>query len=125
VTGNQIIVLQSDGEVSVDDSLIPASRWRNRLAKFNVADTTLKDYLEQDFFDTISSVRNQMPAQCDQCAWKKLCRGGDIENRFSSINGFDNPSIYCAALKKFYTYVVKHLVENGYPIEKIEEKLVA
>ena len=125
ITGNQIIVLQSDGEVSVDDSLIPASRWRNTLAKFHVANSTLKNYLEQDFFDTISSAQNNIPSQCDQCAWKKLCRGGDIENRFSSVNGFDNPSIYCAALKKFYMYVVKYLVMNGYPVNKIEEKLSA
>lgn len=120
---NQIIVIQSDGDLSIDDSLIPASKWRNLLARFNVRDTDLRTYLGQGFFEEISVARNQLPHDCQSCGWQRLCQGGDIENRFSENNAFDNRSIYCAAIDKFYGHVTKHLVKNGYPVKKIEEKL--
>ena len=48
-----------------------------------------------------------------------MCRGGDIENRFSTRNGFDNPSIYCDAYKVMYQHVCDELVRNGFPAEVI------
>lgn len=120
---NQVIVIQSNGDIAVDDSLIPASVWRNELDRFNMAEVSLLEYLSQDFFKEISSAYRTIPDRCVDCAWKKLCRGGDVENRFSAKNGFNNPSIYCASLLKFYTHVAKYLVSNGYPVEEMEKKL--
>lgn len=121
--GTQVIVVQSDGGVSVDDSLIPASAWRNALPKGNIAADTLAGHFGADFYQDIFAAQSTVPAACGDCCWKRLCRGGDIENRFSAQNGFENRSIYCGALQQYYTHVVRHLVGNGYPVAEVEAKL--
>lgn len=121
--GNKIIVIQSDGTVSVDDSLIPASKWRNELPRLNVIDNTLMQFFEQPFFSKIDMAQSSIPTDCESCCWKELCKGGDVENRFSSVNGFDNKSIYCDGLKMFYQHIVEYIVTNGFPVDLVEQKL--
>ena len=38
------------------------------------------------------------------------------------MNGFDNPSVYCDGYKTFYQGVSCSLIENGYPLEAMEER---
>ena len=45
-------------------------------------------------------------------------------NRYASGNGFDNPSVYCEGLDKFYTHVLRHLALHGEPLDKIGADLV-
>ena len=65
---------------------------------------------------------NSLPGGCTGCRWRQVCRGGDFENRFSTRNGFDNPSVYCDAYKVMYQNVCDELVRNGYPADLISAK---
>ena len=65
---------------------------------------------------------NSFPGGCTGCRWRQVCRGGDFENRFSTRNGFDNPSVYCDAYKVMYQNVCDELVRNGYPADLISAK---
>ena len=123
IRNGQIIVIQSDGTVSVDDSLMPAVQWRAQIEPIAMSEMSLKQYVEQSYFDEIFEAYNTIPDECQQCCWKKYCRGGDIENRYQSGIGFKRKSIYCESLSYFYAHVVSYLVNHGYPYEKIEEKL--
>jgi uncharacterized protein len=123
VVGNQIIVIQSDGTLSPDDSLIPAQSWRNSAPAANILDVTLREYLRQPFFDELYAASRSIPDECRLCEWQRLCRGGDLENRFSSSRGFNNPSIFCEGLKTFYEHAARFLVENGFPVSLIKNTL--
>jgi len=42
---------------------------------------------------------------CRQCPVVEVCGGGLYAHRYSSANGFDNPSVHCADLLKLITHV--------------------
>lgn len=121
----QIIVIQSDGDISIDDTYMVALEWRQSQATPNVNDETLKDYLERPIISEIDNLKRTLPTGCRTCTWSNLCRGGDIENRYAKSNGFDNPSIFCEGLKIFYSHVINYLIENGYPKDRIEQYLLS
>jgi uncharacterized protein len=43
---------------------------------------------------------------CRECEFVKICGGGYFPHRYSSANGYANPSVYCADLKKMITSVM-------------------
>lgn len=120
---NQIIVVHSDGTISIDDSLIPASGWRNTLSKGNTATTSLRQWLNSDFYADIFMARRDLPAPCQPFSWKNLCQGGDIENRYSAADNFARPSVFCGALDAFYGHLTSYLLDNGYPDDVMLNKL--
>lgn len=122
--GNQIIVINSDGRLSVDDSLMPALRWWQGAPKVDIRQMTLRQWLANPVFSEIQAGVRNLPDECRQCAWRGPCQGGDLENRYSSRRGFDAPSVFCEGLGKYYEHLTGFLVSNGYPVQKIKEKLM-
>lgn len=120
---NQVIVVRSDGELQIDDTYMPAYQWRNDLLRINLRDCTLLQYLSTPAFEEIDSIYDQTPEKCTSCVWQNICNGGDIENRYSTNGGFNNPSVYCDGLKMFYRHVTMFLRRNGYPAEVMADRL--
>lgn len=120
---NQIIVIHSDGEITVDDTYIPARGWYQNTPKGHVSETTLKNWLNHPVFAEIQEVYDSKPDGCNDCMWYAICGGGTLENRYSDERDFNNPSLYCDSLKQLYERVVKHLYQNGYPMEEIVTRL--
>ncbi len=121
----QVIILHSDGKVGIDDSYIPALSWFRETPEYSVGTTTLREFLEDPIFAEIQAAQRDIAPKCGHCEWYSLCGGGDLENRFSSRNGFANPSIYCEGLQYFYENATQLLVENGYPIEYLDLALAS
>jgi uncharacterized protein len=119
---NQIVIARSDGTVAIDDSFIPALDWYSRAPIYKVADRTLRDFLSVPIFGEIEDICNTLPGGCAECRWRDMCRSGDLENRFSTSNGFDNPSVYCDAYKVLFAEVCDTLACNGYPPDLISAK---
>ncbi|MEQ3528152.1 radical SAM protein [Pseudoalteromonas sp. XMcav11-Q] len=119
IINNQIICIQSDGTITIDDSFIPTSEWRKMAPTSNVKETTLRSFLEHEIFKEIDKIYKETPEGCKDCVWEKLCRGGDLENRYSKNNGFNNPSVFCEAISALYFEITQHLVSNGYPKDEI------
>ncbi len=120
---NQIIVVQSDGSITLDDSFIPTKEWRKKAPVSHVSATTINKFLHHDIFKEIFESYENLPDKCKNCAWQNLCRGGDLENRYSKKNGFNNPSVFCESLSILFLEVTNHLIANGYPRSEIIEKL--
>jgi uncharacterized protein len=123
VSRNPVVVVQSDGSLSMDDSYIPAQKWRATAAPGSVFSDTLEGWLSSAAYDELASYYRAVPTGCSDCAWRNVCGGGDLENRYSSERGFDNPSIFCEGLKIFYLHVTRYLVRNGYPVDEVFERL--
>jgi uncharacterized protein len=114
-----LIVVETNGEIEAVDSLKATYDGATKLG-YNI--------FEHDF-DTVAThfaVRNrQLGAQtlckkCRECPVVNVCGGGYLPNRYSSENGFDNPSIYSADLEKLIRHIhsvvssklasIKHLI---------------
>ena len=122
---NQIVIARSDGTIAVDDTYIPALAWYQRTPVYSVTEHTLREFLADPIFSDIEQISASLPTGCRDCRWREVCRGGDIENRFSLSDGFDHPSVYCEAYKVMYQAVCDELTANGYPLELIADKFVA
>ncbi len=120
---HQIIIVHSDGSISLDDALISASPWRNGLKKGNTKTTTLRQWLNSSFFFDLFTAVNTLPAECVSCSWKNVCRGGDITNRFSVADSFNRNSVYCGALDRSLSHMVDYLLKHGYPSNALLQKL--
>lgn len=118
-TRTQIVVIQSNGELSIDDSYMVALEWRQAQQTPPVSEITLREYLAQPVFDDIDRYRTTLPTKCESCCWSRVCGGGDLENRYSKAAFFDNPSVFCEGLKLFYAHASNHLIANGYPREEL------
>jgi len=119
----QIIVIQDTGEVAIDDSYMTALQWQKNIPKVHVSRITLRHHFERPIFEEIEGYLLNLASRCQRCAWRQYCNGGDLENRFSSENGFDNESIFCEGLKVFYEHVAERLVKDGYPPRLIYDRL--
>ncbi len=122
---NQIIVARSDQTVAIDDSLIPALDWYSATPEFAIRDYSLRQVLADPIFATMDAVEATLPDGCRDCQWAAMCRGGDLENRYSARNGFNNPSVYCQTYKTLYAGICRALAARGYPREEIERRFGA
>ena len=100
-----------------------ALQWRMAQETPNVKKEQIGKYLTRPVFKEIRDAQSKLPALCAACEWRSVCKGGDLENRYSRLNGFNNPSIFCEGLKYFYSHVIRYLLENGYPRRLVEERL--
>lgn len=121
--GNHVLVVHSNGDLKVDDSYIPAAAWQQAAPVANLSSTSLESYLRDPCFEELYAAMQNPPDACSGCRWLAICGGGDIENRWSQEQRFNNPSVFCDGLKMFYDRVVGYLIRNGYPAEDVARRL--
>lgn len=120
----ELITVSSNGEISPDDAIrVLAPRFRQ--TGHTVHDSTLSELMDSEPWLEVYESQMQLPAACTQCLWRHVCRGGAPQHRFSAARGFDNPSIYCDALKRIHAYIAAMLVQGGASAEAIERRLTA
>lgn len=116
------ITVGSDGQVDGDDFLKPCGE--------NVVSTPL--YIQSASFEQIfSHIRitalnehlEQLPDECAQCSFARVCKGGQATHRFSQLSGFDNKSVYCQAHFEMFELATLHLMTTGVPAEKLLRRL--
>jgi uncharacterized protein len=118
----QIVVARSDGTVAVDDTYLPALAWYSQTPTAALTEVSLRQFLSHAAFGTIEQVNATLPTACQSCQWKAMCRGGDLENRWSAARGFDNPSAYCSAYKTLFAGICRNLTAAGYPPEILRQR---
>jgi len=115
-------VVSSNGEISPDD-VIRGLDPRFRTFAFNVADSPYEEVQASPVWQELDQAQHRLPAACQGCEWKHLCHGGPYQHRYCAANGFDNPSVYCRSLKRFFAHVADRVASSGYPREQIARRL--
>ena len=106
---NGAIVIESDGTIEpVDPLKICGDRFTK--THFNVADSDIADAYQSELI-RISLGGAILCKKCQQCPVKAVCGGGYLPHRYSVVNGFDNPSIYCHNLMKLIIYIQQKVVD--------------
>ena len=90
-----------------------------------VVDTTLYEFLDHAFFHELDRAARAIPDACQACCWARICGGGGIlTHQYSSQNGsMNNPTVYCAGLKDFYSHVSVYLLKHGMSLERLQQAL--
>ncbi len=101
---SDVLVIETDGSLEQADSLKVA---------FDGAPATGLDLFAHPLGEAAAHPAIQARQQglnglshvCRQCPVVTSCGGGLYAHRYSSVTGFDNPSVYCADLEKIITHV--------------------
>ncbi|HEV3269263.1 MAG TPA: radical SAM protein [Candidatus Rhabdochlamydia sp.] len=117
----EAITVSSNGNLSPDDSL--RSGIPHLMNKYNIFSTSLMEFFSMPEMKEVIQASQNSPDICKSCCWENVCGGNALISRYSLENGFNNPSVFCSGLKKFYSYVAKYLIENGISMDKIKETL--
>ena len=118
---NALTVL-ADGQIDGDDFLRVCGDKVVALGK-TVFQNSLREAIDEHVGRIQSSGVTSLPGGCVDCAYAKICNGGQATHRFSAERGFDNPSRYCESLKKFYFQVCTTLLSLGMPVAYLDETL--
>jgi uncharacterized protein len=107
---NGAIVIESDGTIEPVDVLkICGDRFTK--THFNVADSDIADAYQSDLIRMYLAGGRMLCKKCQQCPVKAVCGGGYLPHRYSVVNGFDNPSVYCHNLMKLIIYIQQKVVD--------------
>ena len=93
----QLIVVSADGSMEAVDS-IKATASGQQYTGLNVQTATFDEALQKPVIYMRQTGKNQLCEICQKCCFVKECAGGYFPHRYSSRNGFLNPSVYCKDL---------------------------
>jgi uncharacterized protein len=92
-----IVIIDTDGTIMKNDTLKSAYNGADKFKRpINIKDPGWLEFLESEEFQAYRRMQKPTNVQCLTCRERPVCGGGMILHRWSSENGFDNPSVYCA-----------------------------
>lgn len=118
-----LITVSSDGGVGPDDTLRTTKYW-NGYQYRDLRESSIAEIIQDPLFQEFEYFRKTPASACSTCCWRDICGSGQPVHRYATGNGFDNPSVYCQGLDKFYTHVLRYLALHGEPLETIGAELV-
>jgi len=92
-------VVETNGDIEAVDSLKTTYPGANRLG-LNVFSHGFDDMAKAPLVVERQARWDSLCNTCKSCPVVKACGGGYFPHRYSHDNGFQNPSVYCADLKK-------------------------
>ena len=98
------VVVETDGTIEQADSLKTAYHGAP-VTGFSVFKDSFDDAAHHPGFLRGGAGIAELSAACRACEVVEVCGGGLYAHRYSSSNGFDNPSVHCADLFKLITHV--------------------
>jgi len=114
--------VSSDGDIELDDFLRVCGD--DVIAvPIRLSDASLTSLTRTDTLMKIEREYAEIPLECNQCAFKFVCRGGQLTHRFAKVDGFIRKSVYCGALYDLFEHAAHALVIDGIPIERIANRL--
>lgn len=105
----EILVIATNGDFHALDSLkasVPTYLGANILTD----DLDYATIIETNLGQIQAGGYESLCSQCKQCDVVGICGGGYLPHRYSEIQGFDNPSIYCADLYKLIGHIKAKLI---------------
>jgi uncharacterized protein len=106
-----LIVVETNGDIEAVDTLKIVGRRATSLG-MNVASHTFDDALRHPAIYSRMSGFHALSKTCRECRHLQACGGGYIPHRYSSENGFVNPSIYCEDLKHLFLHIEQTFLDE-------------
>jgi uncharacterized protein len=110
ITPVDLIVIETNGEIEAVDSLKAAYPGATKLG-YNVFEHTFTSVAKLAEVQNRQQGTQKLCDTCQSCNIVKFCGGGYIPHRYSHINQYNNPSIYCRDIYKL-THHIYNAVQN-------------
>jgi uncharacterized protein len=100
------IIVETDGAYQYHDVLRTAGAHVNVTGE-RAGGRGLSAIQDQSTMLHMMSKRADLALACHTCKAVQICGGGHIAHRYSNSAHFDNPSVYCEAIKPLYAAIQK------------------
>lgn len=112
---NNVLVLETDGSLEAVDVLkICGDSFTKDIV--NIHQNTIDDAMNAPLAEIYYNSGKYLAKKCLACPVHEICGGGYLPHRYSSKNGFNNPSVYCHDLLKIITHIQNKVIDS-LPIE--------
>jgi uncharacterized protein len=105
------ITVRSNGDLCPDDTLTPKEPGF-RDTGFNVRNSSLAEFYRASFWEGIDSPRQGLDAECRDCRWLGICRGGPAEERYLGNGEFSSKTVYCGMRKNVYQSIYEFVASS-------------
>jgi uncharacterized protein len=109
------LIVETNGDYHYHDALKMAFEGAGS-SGLNVHDSAVAEVTGHHMVAMMTNRIKHVAPSCSTCAFKRICGGGHIVHRYSSTNYFDNPSVYCAAIKTLLEHIASRLAGKNLPI---------
>ena len=108
---NGILTIETNGNYESEDALRICG---NNFTKteVNVEKNSIEDAFNTKLANIYYFSHCNLSQTCLACPIKETCGGGYLPHRYSSQNGFNNPSIYCKDLLKLITHIQNVIIDD-------------
>jgi uncharacterized protein len=106
-----LVVVETNGDIEAVDSLKSSFEGATSLG-YNAFTHAFDEVARDAAVQRRQLGIGVLSETCRQCHVVKICGGGYIPHRFSSANGFDNPSIYSTDLEKLILHIHRVVSET-------------
>jgi uncharacterized protein len=108
---NDILTIETNGNYESEDALrICGDNFTK--TEVNVKDNNIEDALSTKLANIYYFSHHNLSIRCLSCPIKETCGGGYLPHRYSSQNGFNNPSVYCKDLLKLITHIQNVVIDD-------------
>jgi uncharacterized protein len=91
--------------------------------RFNIFDHAIDDVRTEPRWKAARDASVNLCEKCRQCKFMNACGGGYLPHRFSTKNGFDNPSVYCDDLYSMFENMQSVLERHLYVRKQDGERI--
>ncbi|MBN7813686.1 FxsB family radical SAM/SPASM domain protein [Algoriphagus sp. H41] len=98
------IFIEANGDIEILDTLKSTYNGATKI-QYNIHDNDFNEVAKHSQVRSRQLGVDVLCNTCKNCNLVDVCGGGYLPNRYSSINQFDNPSIYCADLQKIINHI--------------------
>jgi uncharacterized protein len=109
----ELCTVMTDGSVEAHDVLRIAGDGFTQ-TKFNIFEHAIDEVRKEPRWKAARDASINLCEKCRQCKFMNACGGGYLPHRFSSKNGYDNPSVYCDDLYAMFESMQSVLAEHLY-----------
>lgn len=122
IAENSILVLETKGELEAVDVLKICGEGFTK-TNINIETHNIEDAFSDTLVDVYYNSGKYLSKKCLACPVQEICGGGYLPHRYSSKNGFNNPSVYCNDLLRLITHIQNTVIDNM-PEELVKESRI-
>ena len=110
---NKTLCIKTNGNIELVDSLkICGNGFTNTglNVRFHSFDESFKNEVLRNYYYSHSDI--VLCSKCKVCIIRDICGGGKYPHRYSKLNGFDNPSVYCKSIQLLVAHIQNKLFDD-------------
>ncbi len=107
----RMVVVETDGSIEQSDILKSAYQGAAATAR-HVAEDSFESVLHHPGFIARQRGSLELAARCRACDIHTICGGGLYAHRYSDVNGFANPSVYCLDLYRLISHIHQRVARD-------------